>query len=257
MDGVFKILLVKALLVLCFNPSLENIFPFQNNITQVTEVPVMDMRFYLMSRSDVKSETIKSIRDNVDYLNKEFEGIIKFEVEHFFIDKGHALLPDLHKEYFGVEKLTIDSLVENIEHKGSINVFVFDSYVVEEVNAELMGFTPIFRASHKDYINASPSFDRIFLSYNALAKQTTLVHEMGHFLGLDHPWEMSEINRKLMGLESEEQVKRNHMAYGLHVDGFTHEQLERMQHFALEFRSYLIDRKEYFVNNNLVSMVEY
>ena len=191
------------------------------------------------------------------YLNDEFEGVIKFEAKEIVVNSGQAFLPDLHKEYFGVEEKTVDSLVRDIESHGSINVYIFDSYVIEELNAELMGFTPIFKANHKEYVNASPNFDRIFLSYSSLPKQTTLVHEMGHFLGLDHPWEMSEINQSMMGLHSDSDIDHNHMAYGINVESFTYEQLERMQHFALEFRSYLIDRREYYINDDLVSSFDY
>ena len=257
MRGIYKILLVKALLLVFFNQGIQEIITSSDVSFQLIEVPVIDITFYMMGREEADANSLKLIRENVEYLNLEFEGSIKFEINSFFVNQGHALLPDLHKEYFSVEELTVDKLVKDIENKGSINVFIFDSYIVEEMQAELMGFTPIFRASFKDYETSSPSFDRIFLSYNALVKQTTLVHEMGHFLGLDHPWEMTEINKDLMGLSDKNDVQNNHMAYGLHVEKFTYEQLERMQHFALKFREYLVDRKEYFVNNQLVSTSHY
>jgi len=253
MTNVSKIFLAKFILVVCFNLSINDIIPFNNLTNNLVEVPVMDLNFYMMSRSSADAETLKSIRENVAYLNEEFENKIKFEVKQFFVDEGHALLPDLHKEYFGVEELTVEKLVKNIEDKGSINVYIFDSYVIEDLNAELMGFTPIFRASHKEYEQTSPTFDRIFLAYSALRKKTTLVHEMGHFLGLDHPWEMTDINQDLMGLNSTASIEENHMAYGSKVEGFTSEQLDRMQHFALQFRGYLVNRKEYYFKTEMLS----
>ncbi|WP_235294773.1 zinc metalloprotease [Portibacter lacus] len=245
MTNFYKTIIAKAIALLLFSFNSSDLNPFINLSKNMVEIPVMDVNFYMMNRSDVDAATLGQIRENVRYLNEEFEQTIIFEVNHFFINEGHAYLPDLHKEYFGVEELTIDSLVENIEDQGSINIYIFDSYVIQEMNAELMGFTPIFRASHKDYADASPSFDRIFLAYSALEKKTTLVHEMGHFLGLDHPWEMSDINKDLMGLSEKSDISENHMAYGPSVDGFTSEQLERMQHFAKQFRAYLINRKEF------------
>ncbi|WP_235296960.1 zinc metalloprotease [Portibacter marinus] len=245
MVSLSKILIAKAILVFCFNLSFNESVPFYTVKDNIVEVPIMKLNFYMMNRSDAEAETLRSIRKNVEYLNKEFQDVIKFEIEQFFVDEGHAYLPDLHQEYFGVEELTVDSLVRDLESKGTINVFIFESYFIEDLNAELMGFTPIFKASHKEYVNASPSFDRIFLAYNALGKQTTLVHEMGHFLGLDHPWEMSEINQGMMGLHDEDAIQENHMAYGPRVSGFTNEQLARMQHFALQFRRYLVNRSEF------------
>ena len=257
MDGVLKILLLKAVFVLCFNQGFQNLFPFNKSLSEYSQVPVMELRFFMMGRDSADVNTILKIKENVNFLNEEFEGAVKFEAKEIFVDEGYALLPDLHKEYFGMEKKLVDSLVGDLENSGSINVFIFDSYVVEEVNAELMGFTPIFKASHKEYINVSPSFDRIFIAYSALSKQTTLVHEMGHFLGLDHPWEMTEISKNLMGLNNESEVDNNHMAYGINVESFTYEQLDRMQHFALEFRSYLINRKEFYINDNLITFTEF
>lgn len=249
MTNVSKIIFVKLFLIFSLNMGVNEIIPFNNLTINLVTVPVLNLNFYMMNRSEADTETLASIRENVTYLNQEFEHQIKFEVKQFFVDDGFALLPDLHKEYFGVEELTVDKLVKDIEEQGSINVFIFDSYVIEEMNAELMGFTPIFRAAHKEYEKTSPNFDRIFLAYSALEKKTTLVHEMGHFLGLDHPWEMTEINQDLMGLNSTASIEKNHMAYGAKVEGFTSEQLARMQHFALQFRAYLLSRKEYRIKN--------
>ncbi len=254
MLSISKILIAKALLVFCANLSISDNANFHFFNDNLVEVPVIDVNFYMMNRSEAEVSTLVQLRENMAYLNEEFEDAIKFEVKNFFVNEGYALLPDLHQEYFSVEELTIDSLVRDIETEGAINVYIFDSYVIEEMNAELMGFTPIFRAGHSEYENASPGFDRIFLAYSALEKKTTLVHEMGHFLGLDHPWEMSQINQHLMGLEDEASIEKNHMAYGHKVEGFTREQLERMQHFALQFRSYLVSRKEYFLKDHLANL---
>lgn len=230
--------------------SLHNPFPF--DLLKFEEIPVMEVNFYMMGRTRAALKEINALKDNVEYLNREFEGKIKFEMNQYVVNEGFALLPDLHREYIGVEELTVDSLVKNIESQGSINVFIFDSYVIEDLDAELMGFTPIFKAKHSDYELVSPSFDRIFIAYSALEKKTTLVHEMGHFLGLDHPWEMTDTNRNLMGLSSQDLTEKNHMAYGFKVSEFTDEQLEKMQHFALEFRTYLVKKREYKFEENYV-----
>ena len=104
-----------------------------------------------------------------------------------------------------------------------------------------MGFTPILRTRQSSYHVNSPRFDRIFIAYPGLEDMSTLVHEMGHYLGLRHPWQMNSIDKELMGLSSDSITAKNHMTYEFNVSEFTKEQLERMRDFALRFRGYLVE----------------
>jgi len=198
----------------------------------------------MMGMEDVDESVTLLIGQNVEYLNQEFEGSIKFEIGNLVIDPQYAMIPDLHTSFVQGSPTDVNRIIEPIENGRGIHVYLFDTYAKAEDQGPMLGFTPILRGGHKEYSSASPEFDRQFISYEGLSDMTTLVHEMGHFLGLSHPWEMSHINIKMMGL-NDDSAERNHMTYHPEVNQFTPEQLERMQHYALNFRSYMISRIEH------------
>lgn len=220
-----------------------------DHVVNYLEVPVMKVNFYMMGLDSVDTYFIKGIGENVDYINQEFEGLVKFELNEIFIDPNKAYLPDLHQDAFTEEEIEISKLVRPVEQKGAINVFLFDTYYLQGTNQALMGFTPIMAGRYETYTNTSPRFDRIFMAYAGLESRTTLVHEIGHFLGLEHPWEMSHFNKRMMGLHTDKAERHNHMTYNADVNGFTEEQLERMRDFALKFRRYLIDDIDFIALN--------
>jgi len=208
------------------------------------EVPVMRLNFYMMGKDAVDESITLKIGKNIDYLNKEFEGKVKFVLNELIMESQHAYLPDLHIDFFRRRGYRLNQLIHPIEKKGSINIYLFETYKPDGQDAALMGFTPILRMRQSTYDENSPRFDRIFIAYPGLEDMSTIVHEMGHFLGLQHPWEMNHIDQDLMGLNSDEIVRLNHMSYGMSVSDFTDEQLERMRDFALRFRTYLIENVE-------------
>lgn len=212
-----------------------------DNVVNFIEVPVMKINFYMMGLDSIDHYFIKGIGENVDYINQEFEGKVKFELNEIVIDPNRGYLPDLHKDAFTEAEAEITRLVTPVEQEGAINVFLFDTYYLQGTNQALMGFTPILAGHYEAYTDTAPRFDRIFMAYAGLESRTTLVHEIGHFLGLEHPWEMSNFNKRMMGLHDHKAEQHNHMTYNADVNGFTVEQLERMRDFALKFRKYLID----------------
>jgi len=194
-----------------------------------------------MGREEVDDEVTVQIGENIEYLNQEFEGRIKFRLNRLFMDVNHAYIPDLHADFVNKERALVDELIEPIEERGAINIFLFDTYAKEDGYTAMMGFTPILRAYQSTYEVNSPRFDRLFIAYPGLIDKSTIVHEMGHFLGLSHPWELNRLSLSMMGLEHESSHEKNHMTYNAEVDEFTEEQLDRMHHFALNFRSYLLE----------------
>ena len=54
----------------------------------------------------------------------------------------------------------------------------------------------------------------------------------------------TSLDQELMGFNADSSSDTNHMTYHHDVDHFTLEQLDRMHHFALQFRSYLIEKVE-------------
>jgi len=198
----------------------------------------------MMGMDSIDQKITIKIGDNIKYLNEEFEGQIKFELEELFMDVNHEYLPDLHSEYKKKKSYKIETAVKEIEKKGAINIFVFRTYSKNYSNQALMGFTPIFKARHNIYKEASPRFDRIFLSYASLEAKNTLVHEMGHFLGLKHPWELTEGAQRYAGITSDAKLSVNHMTYNTQVSEFTPQQLKLMQAFTMDYRLYLVKRIE-------------
>jgi len=208
------------------------------------EVPVLRLNFYMMGKDSVDESITIKIGENVEYLNQEFEGKVKFVLNGLVLESNHAYLPDLHLDFFKKRGRQLREIIYPIEEQGSINVFLFETYRSEHHESALMGFTPILRMRQSFYDVNSPRFDRIFMAYPGLEDQSTLVHEMGHFLGLRHPWEMNHIDQELMGLHTDSVLQVNHMTYELSVSKFTAEQLERMRDFALRFRHYLVKEIE-------------
>lgn len=198
----------------------------------------------MMGMDSIDQEITIQIGDNIKNLNEEFEGVIKFELEELFMDVNHEYLPDLHTEYKKRKSYKIESVVKAIEKKGAVNIFLFKTYSKNNSNQALMGFTPIFKARHDIYREASPRFDRIFLSYSCLHEKNTLVHEMGHFLGLKHPWELSIGAQRIAGINNDALLNVNHMTYNSMVSEFTVQQLNQMQAFAMDYRLYLVKRIE-------------
>lgn len=213
-----------------------------SSIKSRSKVPVLKINFYMMGMDSIDEKITISIGDNVKHLNEEFEGQILFELEELFMDVNHEYLPDLHTEYKKRKSYRIESTVNAIEKKGAINIFLFKTYSHDGSNQALMGFTPIFKARHSIYKEASPRFDRIFLSYSCLGNKNTLVHEMGHFLGLKHPWELTPGGQRSAGIMNNKILDVNHMTYNEDVTDFTDKQFDQMHKFAMDYRLYLVKK---------------
>mgnify|MGYP001182923991 CR=1 FL=1 len=213
---------------------------YNKSCVDVVESPILMLNFYLMGKTEIDQEVILAIGDNVAYLNEEFEGKVKFELNKLFLEEKHRYLPDIYKSFKNKTRTHVKELVGDIEESGAINVYLLETYTEGSQNKALMGFTPILTGKHRTYVFNSPRFDRMFIAYPGLQDKSTLVHEMGHFLGLSHPWEMNSIDKKLLGLNNESVLNENHMTYNFSVDSFTPQQLERMQDFARKFRNYLL-----------------
>lgn len=232
----------KWLLTLFFLSFAPLCFTSFSNFKEVYfKVPILKVNVYLMGMEEIDKKIYANIDQNFQYLNQEFEGYIGFEMNNLHLDVNSAWLPDLYSNFYRKGADKINQLVNPIEEQGAVNLYVFDTYCEEDTDQALMGFTPVLRSAHYKYKSASPGFDRIFIAYEGIEDQSTLVHEMGHFLGQKHPWELTEYARKAIGLINSN-VDNNHMSYGHNVNHFTRQQLEQMRKHALEYRSYLADK---------------
>ncbi len=206
----------------------------------VEGVPILSVNFYLLDYTGFVDTIISSqIEHNIAFLNQEYEGKVKFVQGTTVKDGGKVYLPEIYDDFYASDGEVIKNFTERLELQGGVNIYICRTYLDEDGTAELLGFTPVLKAKQYAYKLNTPRFDRIFMSYSGLNDKTTIVHEMGHFLGLHHPWRLHPINLELQGLTSEKIIEDNHMSYSDSVHEFTAEQLDRMQHFALQFRRYL------------------
>lgn len=235
--SIFAIVLTLGSLLIDFNNDDNG-----SSASAFKEIPVMKLNIYMMGRQDVDPSISIKIFENIDYLNKAFKGQISFEVDELFMDPNQAYLPDLYKSYRRSGKELVGEVVAPIEKKGGINVYLFDTYCEPGRNDALMGFTPLLSSRQSAYANNSPRFDRILMAYDGLSDNKTLVHEMGHFFGLKHPWELSTLTKQRLGIRTSLDESSNHMSYGNDVQKFTTQQLEDMRHYAMRYRTYLMDR---------------
>ncbi len=215
--------------------------PAKNNLTP-KQIPVLNINFYMMGRDNLDMDVPLKIGENVEYLNQEFEGEILFELNEIFMDSQGAYLPDLYQNFRRGAHAEINRIVKPLEKKGGVNVYLFDTYCEENSSTALMGFTPRLKMREETYAVNSPNFDRIYMAYQGLEDRSTLVHEMGHFLGLKHPWELGPGDKYQMGLRNAAEINTNHMAYGANVSSFTKQQLEKMKMHALKYRTYLMSK---------------
>jgi len=202
----------------------------------------MKVNVYMMGRQEVDPAVTTKIFENIEYLNTAFDGEISFALNELFLDPNHAYLPDIYANFNHGQDEEVEPLVEPIEKQGAINVYLFDTYNEQGSNTALMGFTPLLRAKQETYETNSPRFDRILMAYDGLEENKTLVHEMGHFFGLKHPWEISTFAKHRLGIRNNSDEAKNHMSYGSAVESFTPQQLEDMRSYAMKYRKYLMER---------------
>ncbi len=238
-DSGMRFLKVGMIMILSIMPLKSELISDSRDI--VLNVPILNINAYMMGLEEMDKEAYSDLQDNIDYLNEEFEGKIGFKLNNLHMDVNGAYLPDLYGNFYKGEGEMVNEIVAPIEQEGAVNVFIFHTYCNEGTDQALMGFTPVLRSAYHKYSDASPSFDRIYVAYEGLENQTTLVHEMGHFLGLKHPWEITDHEKLRLGIKPDNEAN-NHMTYGNDVDHFTSQQLEIMRRNALDYRQYLADR---------------
>lgn len=203
---------------------------------QDTNHLVIRLNFFLV---DGKPEKYRSvIQQNVDELNRIFIDKIYFITSAVSTIENSGTLPELYRNYLDGGDM-LSNLISNKEEKGFINIIVMKT-ATEEENRVLHGFTPLYYDYFEGYAAVAPEMDRVIISYEGLEYNSTLFHELGHYFSLSHPWELTEEQLVVLGLDNPKDECINHMNYNCFVNTFTEQQLMQMKMFAMRYRGYLV-----------------
>lgn len=179
----------------------------------------------------------------INKLNRAFENTIKFNLhDKIYYHTSNMDLKELYTDYIKDSK-RYDKLIKGNSLKGYYNIFILKDPLQDALGNTLMGFTPVFVTGFEDYIKISPHYDLVLLSYRGLFEYNdgaALIHETGHFLGLQHVFDMEHSDMIDMGFINEYEICVNYMNYNCFSSKFTKQQLEYMVLFARYYRNYLL-----------------
>ena len=207
-----------------------------SKISEPTDTQFISLRFIAFPGAPAYLDSL--ITENISILNQAFENSIVF-VHHDSIIRSEKenILTELYDAYIAGEPNFEN--IRTFSKKENINIFLMPTQEDTLNGQVLLGFTPIYKDWFVGFEQVSPRMDNLFVSYDGMQKQTTLTHEMGHFFGLSHPFQMDFEERKKLSLETEKAICTNFMNYNCFVNGFTDEQINLMNYFAKTYRSYL------------------
>ena len=181
----------------------------------------------------------KMIEKNIQNLNQAFAPNFEFKTNMvgYNIQNQNTNIVDIYSEYYSTPEKVADLFKPSELH--TINIYLAPTRMDTSTGQVLLGFTPIYSDWNEGYAEVTPKKDNIIVSFEGLEKGTTLIHEMGHFLSLEHPWQLNYEEKKLLKLEKESDICRNYMNYSCFTDQFTFEQKVQMMFFAKKYRFYL------------------
>ncbi len=211
--------------------SFENIFYTKIDSSQLQ----IGINFFIVNR-EIESQ-LPTIQTNLLELNSLFEGSIEFRKHKVIRLESKYKLPTVYQDYLDGGQL-FDELSREVAELGYINVFVMET-LEETPGRKLHGFTPLYNDYHEGYAKVAPEMDRLMVSFEGLEFKYSLYHELGHYFSLAHPWELSEAQKLVLGLQDPQEECVNHMNYNCFVNKFTQQQLIQMKAFANRYRSYL------------------
>jgi len=211
--------------------SFENVFYTRIDTSQLQ----IGLNFFVVNREI--EPYVNAIQTNIRELNSTFYGVMEFRKNKIVHLESEHNLPHVYTDYLHGGDL-LNALSEGKAEAGFINVFIMETRE-EDPGRVLHGFTPLYNDYHEGYAKVTPEMDRIMISYEGLEFKSSLFHELGHYFSLAHPWELSEDQKKVLGLSDPEEECINHMNYNCFVNKYTEQQLKQMKMFANTYRSYL------------------
>lgn len=255
-----KIFSILTILLLCCTriqtppPKIKlksNIYStFKSTAVEIIKKPTYNIHYHFVvdsekNKNDVDLDVLENVHKNV---RSAYASIfnLNYDTATFIVNEYD--INDFYEE-FSAQADPMDNklwlqLTEDKERHKSINVYIInDSAAPLQSNAKLTGFTPIILDKVELYEQISPQYDNLAVTYSGLFEYElggSLIHELGHFFGLEHPWQYSHSELELFGLDDKMTTCVNYMNYNCFVTAFTKEQKEFMYFFGTTYRKYLI-----------------
>lgn len=118
-------------------------------------------------------------------------------------------------------------------------------YVVGNTRTTLLGYTYVFPSCKECYVSLAPKYDFIILARESVSDTNTLAHEVGHFFGLPHTFEIKPKDLHLYGLEDAKEYCHNTMGYVCCASDRTDKQVGIMWNYGALHRHNLIQNNFY------------
>ena len=209
------------------------------NSAAIEKVLEFDLQIFLLAPHPVDYEDI--IIDNVKWMNLAFKDHLYFNFDNNIELLEDSFRMEVLKQNYIEDGRFVDSLSRH-STKGKINIFICPTEVDTFSDKELFGFTPVYKDWNEGYVKRSPKMDNLFIAFSSLESGSTFPHEMGHFFGLVHPWEMTKEEQVKMKITDVIALLTNIMNYDNFPTQFTKPQLLSMWNFAKDHRYYLLKK---------------
>lgn len=234
------------------NPSVRsNVYNNLNSEVELVSDSVTIPIMYHYLYDTITPTKYMNVYNSVAFANKNLNAAFKHKINFKWdnILLYHPIyevkLPELYVSLVGkTDKFDyLNFVINTYSIKRYYNVYLIKTdFTPGDI---LLGFTPVsgndnFTVYAKDF----PGYDNTFLSVetvidNEFLTENTLIHETGHWLGLEHPWELSDSSKIAMGLQNKSKYCVNYMNYNCYTSEFTNQQLNFMYYFAKKYRNYL------------------
>lgn len=254
---MYRLLCVLVILIGCTNTQPNPIAKYNiyNNSTVTVEltkdsvtIPIIYHYLYDTLTSDKYLQLVNAVTNVHKNLNLAFKKTIKFkwDIVLLYHPIDTIKLPDLYRGLVGIKSDFdyLNYIINTYSFKRYFNVYIIKTDM--KPGEILLGFTPVSaNGDFTIYSSKMPGYDNAFVSYetiidNEFLTENTLIHETGHWLGLEHPWEMNDSTKLEMGLQNKMKYCINYMNYNCYTSEFTNQQLNYMNKFAKNFRNYLV-----------------